>query len=791
MKQSLISAVVAGLSLSAASSQTLLWSDHFDVPDSAFDSAELTGRLDGLAAGETAMQSFGAQQQITNDQLDLAGIGGVRFGPEFNRYDWAGATTGPTILGSQGFVVTFDWSHDGSSSEWLAWKIGTPNNDSPVNAGDVNHAILIRQGPAGGGEIVERWNNGTNLGGTGLTYNPVAGTMTTYAVELRYTFNSFDDSSPVNVVALVDGTEIVNDNFTWTGHGGALRMEMQTGIDGNFIDNLAVTSLPEVPFALALDEKNFLSGEAVGTAIGTLTANLGVTPLNSTFTFVSGEGDADNGLFTIDGDQLKIGTDFTGTASSDQQVFSVRIQADSTEDGGRSVVKAFELTVGKDDDLDDLPDPWELRWAADLTVLDGTGSFDSDNDTLFDIEEYQLSIGEFPGYRAYPNINPTAADSDGDGVLSDLDELFPITLRPSTDPTELDTDFDGLSDVAETNTGIYVDENDTGTDPANNDYDGDGARDGWELDTLGSDAMYDPLVYPPSEAPQITVTRITDDASTSISATKVYTHAISGGSEAMVNGVTFEALTPALTPPDFSWTTINNQSRLSSPSNLGNWDSAAGGVTGPGIISLFEGLTWSGSGDGPGAKQTYTLSGLTPGEDYVVRVFIRKFGNNGIRPIDLSFINGTDVVTPYLALPEDLPSLILGSTNNDEAYYLSYPYTAQGTELVIEAALHPGVPALSGSFHLYGLSNEVEGAVAALPPAIVSVAAAASGDVTIDFTGAPSTSYSVTKSPDLESGFGPLASPLNPMTDGGGSGQVVVPASEFGGAGRYFLRIEE
>jgi PKD repeat protein len=45
-----------------------------------------------------------------------------------------------------------------------------------------------------------------------------------------------------------------------------------------------------------------------------------------------------------------------------------------------------------------------------------------------------------------------------------------------------DTDGDGLLDSVETNTGIYVDENDTGTDPNDPDTDGDGLPDGWEVE---------------------------------------------------------------------------------------------------------------------------------------------------------------------------------------------------------------------------------------------------------------------------------------------------------------------
>jgi len=46
-----------------------------------------------------------------------------------------------------------------------------------------------------------------------------------------------------------------------------------------------------------------------------------------------------------------------------------------------------------------------------------------------------------------------------------------------------DTDGDGLTDAVETNTGIYLNENNTGTDPNSTDSDGDGFSDGIETNT--------------------------------------------------------------------------------------------------------------------------------------------------------------------------------------------------------------------------------------------------------------------------------------------------------------------
>jgi len=233
---------------SAPASAALLWSDNFDIGGSADLNASMPAgpsRLSGSAATETELEAFGALQPITNDQLGSPGNGGVRFGPETARYDWAGATTGADILSAGGFQVTFDWTNDGTDTEWVAWKVGTNNSDTPVNGASVDHALLLRNGPNGVGETNERWDNGTNLGFSGVSHNPVVGTQTTYPVSLTYSFGSFADGTNVNLVAKVGGISVVNDNFIWDGNAGALHMEMHANTSAHLVDNLAISTIPE------------------------------------------------------------------------------------------------------------------------------------------------------------------------------------------------------------------------------------------------------------------------------------------------------------------------------------------------------------------------------------------------------------------------------------------------------------------------------------------------------------------------------------------------------------------
>ena len=109
---------------------------------------------------------------------------------------------------------------------------------------------------------------------------------------------------------------------------------------------------------------------------------------------------------------------------------------------------------------------------TDLAGIDGaTGAlddaesdaiiFDEDGDGLDWIEERD------------EGTDPSDADTDDDG-LSDREEVE----ETGTDPTHADTDGDGLSDG---------DEIDAGTDPHEADTDGDGFSDGDEIDTYETD----------------------------------------------------------------------------------------------------------------------------------------------------------------------------------------------------------------------------------------------------------------------------------------------------------------
>lgn len=122
-----------------------------------------------------------------------------------------------------------------------------------------------------------------------------------------------------------------------------------------------------------------------------------------------------------------------------------------------------------DSDGDGFPDDYEQEHSGSITGLNREDDLENGGvgDGLTNWEEYQLGT------------DPTNPDTDGDG-LDDGPELAGAGLRPPTDPTSDDTDGDGVKDGAESNNGTWSSGIDTGTDPTRADTDGDGLSDGAE-----------------------------------------------------------------------------------------------------------------------------------------------------------------------------------------------------------------------------------------------------------------------------------------------------------------------
>lgn len=574
MNQKFLASLLAGAAVATAPANTLLWSDNFDVPDTTnFDGAPLTGRLGGTLATATRLHASGIQQRILGNQLQMQG-GRVRFQNMglATWYNWAGGTEAANILADGGMRVEFDFtSTDLTSANWVSFVIGHGNQAAGepgvrVNDGATDFGILFRNNGA-----TERFDNGTNLGAGGST-TPVAKRH----IVLDYAFASYADGTPVKIRASVDGVLVSSNTFSWDGNGGELYMELETNQGGTLIDNYTISTVP-VMYLTSLSTSSFISGITPTGLVATLSGEtFAKGPEASTFTLVAGEGDTDNAKFVVNGNRLEAGSydfkqDFHGTQ------YFIRILGTSTVSTGTEE-KGFVLTLIKDDDADKLPDAWELQFAENLAALSGlvagpgpgAGTGDFDGDSLTDLAEYNLSLG------TYPTINPQLADTDGDG-LKDNEELAGAGSRPATNPTVADTDKDGLSDQVETNTNTFVDATNSGTNPLLPDTDLDGGRDGFEVERGSNPTVFNSRPALPSN---FSLLALSDDASSGISSAKLYTHTVSGGAGATVNGVTLGALTGGAAPANFTWTSPVKNVAVN---NYGSWTPASGGLTGPGL----------------------------------------------------------------------------------------------------------------------------------------------------------------------------------------------------------------
>ncbi len=614
------------------------------------------------------------------DGSNLRLVGRDRFG------DWRDSELYAMLYQPGDHIYLMSWDNPGAimDPQMVIGEFETPGGGMLVTNGTDWEVV---EGPSGA-------NPGNTLDEASL---PAIGDVETLIAGATW-------AAPGAVAPNTTGPWGTNGEFSpqWSGAGSAAEF-----IWGDTFDNVSLSNTNETYYlfrtlapvltgiAFSLDETSFSSGVGMGDLVGTFAFVSSDPDDVVTYALVAGDGDADNGKFQIVDDRLEGGNfDFSGEDDGEQ--YSIRVEATGTETGAFQMT--FMLTLLADSEPDMLPDSWELAFAENLDTLDGRNGADFDMDDLTDLEEFQMN----PNAIQAPNgLDPTNPDSDDD-MSNDGAEIAANTI-----PTDPDTDDDDLKDGIDPN-------------PLNKDTDGDGWRDGLEV-LLFSDPEDANSV--PEFDPGVTVSPpIKDDCSSGITDMVEYTHKISGGTAATVNGVAFDLMTDQLEPAGMVWTASGGKNIIAN--NNGDWNPAAGGVTGQDMRSLMAGFTYSGGGAEPGSTQNFTLSGLTAGNTYDLRLYIRVWDTEGSgRPIDLSFTNGADVVvaSPDGGAPEDRPSLVLMDGNDHQAYFVNFRYTAQGSEVQIDANVPATAPPGSGSFHMYALTNEVAVAGSPLQPRILDI----------------------------------------------------------------------
>ncbi|BCX46294.1 VonWillebr and factor type A [Haloferula helveola] len=254
-------------------------------------------------------------------------------------------------------------------------------------------------------------------------------------------------------------------------------------------------------------------------------------------------------LAQVASNQLNLETFTVSAPAADSYYWRVDSHLDGTDTGTPETGAVYDFVVN-DTDADGLPDDWEELYTSPpsttalnpgddlenggagdgLTNLEeylaGTDPTDpdSDDDGLLDGEETNTGVWVS---AADTGTDPLDDDTDGDGLL-DGDESNTGTWISSsstgTDPLDIDTDQDALSDGVETNTGSYVSPTDTGTHPLLADTDADGAGDWYELTA----SFTDPFL--PGDKPNIPYPLPAPDGSTGVTTKPVKVFIMSGQS---------------------------------------------------------------------------------------------------------------------------------------------------------------------------------------------------------------------------------------------------------------------
>ena len=136
--------------------------------------------------------------------------------------------------------------------------------------------------------------------------------------------------------------------------------------------------MPAAPTDLDLSPASIAENQPAGTVVGTLTTTDPTPGDTFTYTLSAGEGDTDNGSFTIAGSQLKTAAvfDYEGKNS-----YSLRVR--TTDAGGLWYEENVTVSVTdvNEPPVADAGGPYSISEGQSLT-LDGSGSMDPESDPL-------------------------------------------------------------------------------------------------------------------------------------------------------------------------------------------------------------------------------------------------------------------------------------------------------------------------------------------------------------------------------------------------------------------------
>jgi len=276
------------------------------------------------------------------------------------------------------------------------------------------------------------------------------------------TFSSTDvDAGNTFTYTLVSGTGST-DNASFTIAGNNLQINLspdfetkasysiriqtadQGGLSTEKVFTVAILNINEDPTDIVLSVASVNENAAANSVIGTFSTN-DPEGNNHTYSFATGRGDADNALFTIVGNILRINVspDF-----ETKNIYSIRIR--TTDAGGLFFEKSLTVII---DDVNETPTDMSLSAAAinenvaantavgllsstdpdagntfTYTLVAGTGSTDN---ASFNISGNTLRIAVVPDFETKNSYSIRLRSTDQDGLF--VEKVFTISISDLLD----------------------------------------------------------------------------------------------------------------------------------------------------------------------------------------------------------------------------------------------------------------------------------------------------------------------------------------------------------------------
>jgi hypothetical protein len=285
------------------------------------------------------------------------------------------------------------------------------------------------------------------------------------------------------------------------------------------------------------------------------------------------------------------------------------------------------------------------------------------------------------GGVALDHVRIYLGDSDGGTVRGDWDTNYAFNAGSISEGVPFSTNITDLLYGVQYSYRTY----------ASNSY-----GEGWS--GVGTFTTLSPEEATPPDG-TISYHHITGDADCDIDSGRTYTHKLdfgTGSPGALINGVQFAAYNNGANG------TLNFNRAVSSGSLNDHGGNGGHNVSGN-LVNLMTDMYYNG-GNAAGGTTTWTLSGLTAGTTYDVRIYVRQWGPSANRLVTLVFDpDGPGPISDSTGQISEDDATTAGMAAANDAYYISYVYTAvSGQDLVITATQQN----LNNSWHLYGLSNE-------------------------------------------------------------------------------------